>query len=165
MAEKRTFAEILQEKLGRPHYKEAQKSKIPPPTTAFFGMETPLFGPVFSWKPAGKQYVVRKKTPTPQAIVEEQAPPPEAPSISIELLNKSEISAWNQIQSMGALKGLEDITEMQLKRAYRTLAKKYHPDKESGSPEAFLALQEAYSILLKGFYRVIATCDSESASA
>lgn len=165
MVKKRTFAEILQEKLGTPPSNFGKKIDIPPPVTDFFHAETPIFGPTFSWKPSGKKYVVRKK-PRPQPLIkEDKVPEPTQPSVDIELLNQSERAAWKQIQTMGGLMDLETITEMQLKKAYRTLAKKYHPDTETGFPEAFLKLQEAYSILLKGFYRITATCGNESALA
>jgi DnaJ like chaperone protein len=51
------------------------------------------------------------------------------------------------------------VTKLQLKKAYRTLAKKYHPDKHIGKSEAeiqkieekFQEIKEAYDIILKQF--------------
>lgn len=46
----------------------------------------------------------------------------------------------------------ETSTLKEVKKAYRTLAKKYHPDKNSGSAEStqeFRKIQEAYEIILK----------------
>ena len=167
MLEKRNFAEILQEKLGAPPMDPPQKKTILQGKASFLSAEPSFSGPVFSWQSKGKKYVVRKKArPQPKPLKEEpQAPvaPPE-PSISIHLLNGTERASLAQIQSMGGLTQQESLTEMQLKKAYRTLVKKYHPDKQTGSPEAFLKLQEAYNTLLKGFLRAIATCGNESAS-
>ena len=144
----------------------ATKTPFSPGKASFFTAETPFFGPTFSWKPTGKKYVVRKKAKPAEPVKEPQTPePPPAPSVGIDQLNESEKKAWKRIQDMGGLPKQDSLTEMGLKRAYRKLAKKYHPDTETGSPEAFLKLQEAYSTLLKGFYRAIATCGSESASA
>ena len=45
---------------------------------------------------------------------------------------------------------VESASERSLKRAYRKLALKYHPDKQVGNPEAgalFARINEAYDIL------------------
>jgi len=45
----------------------------------------------------------------------------------------------------------EDATEAQIKKAYRTLSKKYHPDKNKDDPDAktmFIRISEAYKILI-----------------
>ena len=44
---------------------------------------------------------------------------------------------------------LKNITKRHLTRLYRRLAQKIHPDKEGGSNEKFIALNEAYQSLLK----------------
>lgn len=40
-----------------------------------------------------------------------------------------------------------DASEAEIKKAYRTLAHKYHPDKDSGDEEKFKEVNEAYSVL------------------
>ena len=41
----------------------------------------------------------------------------------------------------------KNADEAALKKAYRALAKKYHPDMETGSPEKFLELKKNYDML------------------
>ena len=38
-------------------------------------------------------------------------------------------------------------TEAEIKAAHRKLAKRYHPDRESGDTDRFLRVQEAYRVL------------------
>lgn len=51
------------------------------------------------------------------------------------------------ILELGEEGGLQPITEADLKRAYRQLARKYHPDKNPEGQEKFLEVQSAFTIL------------------
>lgn len=44
----------------------------------------------------------------------------------------------------------ENSSKAEIKKAYRRLANKYHPDKEGGSLEQFKLVKEAYEFLIKG---------------
>jgi DnaJ-domain-containing protein 1 len=41
----------------------------------------------------------------------------------------------------------QNATPQQIKKAYRTLAQKWHPDREGGDAEQFIRIQEAYEML------------------
>ena len=43
-----------------------------------------------------------------------------------------------------------DASEQEIKRAYRRLARKYHPDTKAGDKETFQVITEAYTLLTGG---------------
>ena len=54
-----------------------------------------------------------------------------------------------------------DVTEKQLKRAYREMCLKHHPDKKGGATKDFQRVATAYSTLLKKFECFIISSDEE----
>lgn len=56
-------------------------------------------------------------------------------------------STWNADDNSSLSKKIENIDEEKLKRQYRKLAMKYHPDKNPQGREKFLAVQKAYERL------------------
>ncbi|KAI5416395.1 DnaJ sub C grv2, variant 3 [Lathyrus oleraceus] len=71
--------------------------------------------------------------------------------ISLEDVSSDDVNKKNSFETVGEAfslsKQIENIDEEKLKRQYRKLAMKYHPDKNPEGRERFLAIQKAYERL------------------
>ena len=155
MGEKRTFAEILEEKLGSPRGKTTPTPIGHPPISRvfipFFTSETRQFSPTKNPYPKVRKPKI-KVQPTPQ-------PAPEKVELHITFwqLSNQEQQAYRQFVHLGAMLGKDKLTLDGVKKEYRRLAKKYHPDSSrSLTSQKFIQLKKLESILTRAIHQGIA---------
>jgi hypothetical protein len=154
------FERILGEKLrldGPP------PSGLPRPAPAFWptagSFQTP---PFLSWRAdtlPGAAAAFRRLGPkvTPEPAGRPVVPPPLRRQARLaHRLSAAQRTALETLRSMGADTLDEAFTAIELKRAFRALALRYHPDRHAGCPQdqhrelarAFAQVSQSYRVLL-----------------
>lgn len=135
---KQSFHDILIEKMGPP---PAPAVNEPTPAYEIFDNMTPLFHIHVqpSQRLATKAYPVSKikKTPAPTPIV--TPPVPQEFALLKSTLSEDEISVWNLFEKTIGKNFETQITRSQVKSAFRTFAKRHHPDVASASSDVNFA--------------------------
>lgn len=150
------FAEILDEKLGAftaftPRPVPFSTPRYTPPHPLLYAAphqqyRTAPYGAV----PPGRRHVAR--APVPASPVVGSAPPPRP---AARTLTGREQAAFERLTALGARIGL-DFSAVELRRAFRTLARRYHPDRHPDSDAAEQARLAGLFADIHDHYRVLA---------
>lgn len=159
MSQTSEFAKILQKKINSQNSFTINEPKKRSTTVVDFAYEYTLTFTIrnnstYDSKKAHHHYY-QKRIKTPTRKKEFKKPPPiSEPSLGIDQLNNKELEAYFLLDNFKPGYLGELFTEKQLKKYFRSLALKLHPDTNQGDSHMdFFKMHQSYKLLLCKFQK------------
>lgn len=130
-----------------PHTEDPEQNLVFVPLLNFSRLDVPR---------AKSMYKAYPKAPKVQLSPTIAVEPP-APSLTFSQLSLIDQQYLLKLCSLDGRKTPDKITEKLLKKIFRSLAKKYHPDTSGGQAQTFILVRQHYHQLLKRITESVGT--------